>query len=79
MNTLPFFSQVQQKYKTQDTEATVTILKVLAVMAVSVVTVTPPFKLNPPFSVILIKHVLLLASVVVPFCGFEVKVVATGP
>ena len=44
-NTLPSF---RWSYKTQDKEATVTVLTVLAVLAVSVVTATP-LKLNPPF------------------------------
>ena len=44
-NTLPFFCW---SYKTQEKEATVTVLAVSAGMAVSVVTATP-LKLNPPF------------------------------
>ena len=44
-STLPSFSK---SYKTQDKEATVTVLAVSAVMAVSVMTATP-LKLNPPF------------------------------
>ena len=81
-STLPSFCL---SYKIQCQETTVTVLTVLAVLAVvtvPVVTATP-LKLNPPFSVILIRlqcstYVVLRSLVTLPSKS-RLRISRTGP